>query len=829
MVLCALLGFPRQGGAQVQSIPPAPGKSSASNDQHDLSQIEAMIQQGRIPEAKAAVLAYLERHPSSVEAYNILGIIDSNQQNLTDALAAFQRALKIAPNSAKTHVNLGNVYIAQKRMDLAEKEFRLVLRVAPQDQTANYDLGVLLMAKGAFAQAIPCFQHVHPSNVATSFNLIRAYFEIKQSSEALRLATELSARNENSVQVHFSLGVLLASESQPKAAQPEFLKADALQPETFDIVYNLGIAFQRSGDNPRAELTLSHALKLKPDSAETLYWLAKAEQAEARPLDALDSLVRAHSLAPDNIDILFLMAQISISQNYYEDAIPLLESGLKLAPNRSDFRAALGESYFMAGKVDQAVAEFKKLIEAEPSARSYAFLGLSYRNLGRFDEASQNFQKGLKIDPNNIACKFNLGFIAERQGDTATAESRFQEVLRADPDYPEALLELANLRTAAKQLPEARELLKRYVRVSRSPATGYYKLAMVERSLHETAASDRDLTVFQTLSKDTAPAAHYYEHLFDYLDTRSKLAPEEREQLDLNDITEQIKKHPDQPEALYLLVGAYLKAGKLEEAKGALAQLDKVSSGDYRSLTGVGVLLARYRLYDEAIQHFQAAIAVNPESDEEQFDLADAYFRKGLYSQALDAMGHVSEQGRKDDAYLALLGDIDAHLGDTDRAESIYRDAISRNPDNDQDYLSLSLLEFRKNDIAAAKETLLKGQSRIPGSGKIIWGLAIASALEGKTPEAAARFERAVELLPEWSGSYSTLGVFYYETGQIDKAREVLNRFKNTHTSGGLDISRIDQVLAQSPATTPAPDEPMTMAKRQQLLQLALSLSDRTL
>jgi tetratricopeptide (TPR) repeat protein len=178
-----------------------------------------------------------------------------------------------------------------------------------------------------------------------------------------------------------------------------------------------------------------------------------------------------------------------------------------------------------------------------------------------------------------------------------------------------------------------------------------------------------------------------------------------------------------------------------------------------------------------------------------------------------------------------LLGDIYVHLGDSARAEEILRNAISRNPDNDQDYLSLALLQFRENDIAAAKETLSKGQARIPGSGKILWGLGIASVLEGNTAQAAGQFERVVDLLPEWPGSYSTLGVFYFQTGQVAKAKEVLDRFKNSTASGSLDVNRIKQVLAQAPApaTSSGGREPMTMASREQLLQLALSLADRTL
>ncbi len=86
-------------------------------------------------------------------------------------------------------------------------------------------------------------------------------------------------------------------------------------------------------------------------------------------------------------------------------------------------------------------------------------------------------------------------------------------------------------------------------------------------------------------------------------------------------------------------------------------------------------------------------------------------------------------------------------MGDTARATEIFRNAINRNPDNDQDYLSLSLLQLRENNIADAKQTLLKGQAHIPGSGKILWGLGLASALEGNTAEAAEQFEHAVELL----------------------------------------------------------------------------------
>ncbi|MFZ0663830.1 MAG: tetratricopeptide repeat protein [Acidobacteriaceae bacterium] len=791
--------------------------------------VQSLVQQGRLHEAKTELLEELKQKPTSVDGYNLLGIINSEEGDDSAALVAFQKALQLAPNSTKTHNNLGNLYLAQKKVDQAEKEFRTTLRLDPGNRDGNYDLGLLLMARGKPLEAIPHFERVRPRDSATQLNLIRAYLQTKRTVEALRMAAALSAQNKNDVKLHFSLGVLLASDEQFKPAQLEFEKADVLKPGNFEILFSLGQAYMLDGAYPKAELEFTQALTHRPDSADALYLLGETYWKESRPLDALDKLVRAHTIAPRNTDIILLMAQISIAEGYFQDAIPLLQKGLQIAPQRIDLRSALGESYFKSDKIDKAIETFQQVTAAQPSPRAYAFLGLSHAYLGRFDQAKRDFDNGLKLEPGNTFCLFNLGYIAEQQGDSATAAAIFEKVLKADPNFPDALLGLASIHIQNHQFSEAEPLLRRYIHVGRNPATGYYKLAMVERELHQTADASRDLATFQTLSKNATPKSYAYEDLFDYLDHRSRLSAQARDQQDLSELLTQIKKHPDQPEILYLLAQAYLRSANVDQARSTIAQLDKVKAGDFRTLAGAGVLFARYHLYDDAIQQFQAALQANPDSDDVKFDLTNAYFHKGLYSQALDASQQVSEPGRNGDAYLALLADIYAHLGDTARAEQIYRNAITRSPDNDQNYLSLALLQFRQDEIVDAKKTLLIGQTRVPASGKILWGLGLASVMEGDTAMATTQFERAVDLLPEWPGSYSMLGVFYFQTGQIAKAKEVLERFRNSSARGGLNIDRIEQVLARMPATSPETNVPLSTQKREGLLRFALVLADRTL
>ena len=167
-------------------------KSTKASD--DFEQAAMLAQQERVAEAKTATLEALQKHPSSVEGYNLLGIIETNQHDYAGALEAFKKALQIAPKSVKTYNNIGNAYVATKDLDSAEKAFRTGLRLDPGNQDGNYNLGVLLMMKGNAQEAIPHFEKVNTRKVAARFNLIRAYFDTKRVADALRVAKDVSTQ-----------------------------------------------------------------------------------------------------------------------------------------------------------------------------------------------------------------------------------------------------------------------------------------------------------------------------------------------------------------------------------------------------------------------------------------------------------------------------------------------------------------------------------------------------------------------------------------------------------------------------------------------------------
>lgn len=321
IIVLLLSGIP--GRAQVS----VPSKTTGSAPAHsaDFEQGKQLLAQGLWDQAISAVQRGLASSPHNLEGLNLLGVIYHQQGKYDEAAAVFHEALAIDPRSIDTLNNLGTSYAAQNKTDAAEQMFRKVLELQPKNGTANYNLGLLLLAQNKPKEAIVYLTRVASPDEAVRLNLVRAYLSAGMTSLGLATAEKLSQEHAKEAKVHFSLGILLGANQQYPQAVHELELANALQPEDFDILHDLGRAYLLGGQTEKAQTTLNQALRLQPDSADTLYLLAQTASEMQKDVDALELLVRARKIAPTNTDILFLMARLSMKQSFFEDAIELIE------------------------------------------------------------------------------------------------------------------------------------------------------------------------------------------------------------------------------------------------------------------------------------------------------------------------------------------------------------------------------------------------------------------------------------------------------------------------------------------------------------------------
>src|SRR5271169_6373262 len=87
VILCVLL-------VSAAALPALP---DASADEERLVRIQQAIQSGDLRGARSELQELVTRLPGDPRIYNLLGVIDAQESNLTAAESNFQRAIQLAP------------------------------------------------------------------------------------------------------------------------------------------------------------------------------------------------------------------------------------------------------------------------------------------------------------------------------------------------------------------------------------------------------------------------------------------------------------------------------------------------------------------------------------------------------------------------------------------------------------------------------------------------------------------------------------------------------------------------------------------------------------
>jgi len=93
-----------------------------------------------------------------------------------------------------------------------------------------------------------------------------------------------------------------------------------------------------------------------------------------------------------------------------------------------------GIAFKAEGRYDEAIAEFKAILELDPShSEAYRQLGLVYGFVGMFDESLESLTKAVELDSGNIGARNDLALTYAMLGMCDEAKAEFQAVLAVDP------------------------------------------------------------------------------------------------------------------------------------------------------------------------------------------------------------------------------------------------------------------------------------------------------------------------------------------------------------------------------------------------------------
>jgi tetratricopeptide (TPR) repeat protein len=162
---------------------------------------------------------------------------------------------------------------------------------------------------------------------------------------------------------------------------------------------------------------------------------------------------------PGELNCLWLLGAALLDQSKVDESIRTLEQVLRRAPDFRNARVDLARAYRLAGRTEEARAEVRCVLQAEPHHhRAWLAYGDVLVDLGQHAEAAVAFERSRLTDPERP--KVDEGTAALVAGDRQQAERVFREILHRDASHPAALCGLAALSLAADMAHDAERLLR---------------------------------------------------------------------------------------------------------------------------------------------------------------------------------------------------------------------------------------------------------------------------------------------------------------------------------------------------------------------------------
>ena len=137
--------------------------------------------------------------------------------------------------------------------------------------------------------------------------------------------------------------------------------------------------------------------------------------------------------------------------------IDTLRKNIDRLPDRSASLSYLGNLYALTGRVAEAIACFKEVLQIDPSSpASHNNLGVAYAKLGNVEEAVRHFAQALELDPSDANVHYNEGLVLARAGRLEEAIDHFSAALQANPGYLRARHDLGVALAKSGRLDEAK-------------------------------------------------------------------------------------------------------------------------------------------------------------------------------------------------------------------------------------------------------------------------------------------------------------------------------------------------------------------------------------
>jgi len=388
--------------------------------------------------AQAAPAAADATPPNRAQAYYHLAIANSYEEDaltlgrpdlVTQAIEEYKLALNADPSSPLLNDGLADLYVRTGHAHEGEATARALIKTAPDDVEAHKLLGKIYLRQLSDASNAV-------SSASPSGNVL---------DQAIAEFEKIVALQPKDVEDRMVLGQLYTVKHEPKKAEEEFKTAQAIEPDSEEVILNLARLYAESGDVAHAAKVIE-AVPASGRTSKMEFALGAAYDQLKQAKDAIAAYQRAVELDPDDAHMLEVLGQALLNDNQFEEALKDFRELAKADPENVEALIHISEIQRRQGKYEDALATIRDARKKDP-ANLEANLEAGYNEgllldmLARYDEATKVYEQMVELtshangayttDEKNNRSIFleRLGAVYLEQGKTDQAISSYQKII----------------------------------------------------------------------------------------------------------------------------------------------------------------------------------------------------------------------------------------------------------------------------------------------------------------------------------------------------------------------------------------------------------------
>jgi len=655
------------------------------------------------------------------------------QGKFREAAIEYFNAIQLDQSFAEAHYGLAQSYLKVQQWSPAYQELGRTVELQPENYAARNDLTKLLIAARNF--------------------------------ESAREQTEwLLQKRPNDPETHVLISSLLAAQGNFSAAVPEMEKAIALAPNRSDL--SLGLALLQVKND-------------QMDIAETNF----------RRAIALDSKA---------VDPPFLLGSFYESRGRFGEAEQQFKNAIQIDPKDPNLRGSLARLYLVEGKkgvAEEYVRQAK--LDFPDNSLGYRMLGDFYYATDDVEKATSEYAAVFRDHPKDLEVKKNYIQLLIQMGRTEEAGVLADEILAANSEDADALIDRAQIQMHDGRLAEAGATLETVTKNDPDNSVGHFYLGVEQEKMGSLERAETEWRDAARLRPDLLQAQR----------ALAGVAMRKYDMVALEQAADQIiRLEPASPDGYALRAVSNINRSLFAPAEQDIQQAIKVAPESAVGYVQLGNLRLVQRQLGDAAKAYQEGLARDANSIDALRGLINTYVMQGQVDKAIviansqiakspgnsgfyDLLGTLLFQNKKDwngaegafrksaaldrknTGALIKLGEVQSASGHADLALATYQQSAKDHPDEAAFYILMGQLYEGKQDWSDAQTSYQKALDVRPTDPIASNNLAnVMLQTGGNVDVAMSLAQTARRALPESSDVADTLGWIYYQKGAYESA-----------------------------------------------------------